>query len=120
VVGVPWVCPSSNSGQLRIETLEAGFERAMKRANVPANENATLHLIRHWFASKTYSDKSIPLPIAMKIVGHSSVATAMRYAHVGRDEIRRAADDAAQQRDKAIKAAADRRGRVVRLRGRMP
>ena len=114
IVGVPWVCPSPNLKQMRVEFLESGFERIMEAANVPANENATLHLIRHWFASKTYSDKSIPLPLQMRIVGHTSVATAMRYAHATREEVHDAAHGAANRRADAIKAA-EKKGKIVRL-----
>ena len=114
VVGVPWVCPSPSLKRLRRETLEAGFERAMRKANVEARENASLHLLRHWFASKTYSDKSIPLPLAMRIVGHTAVATAMRYAHATHDEVRKAAADAAKRRTAGIKRAA-KRGSVMLL-----
>ena len=104
-VEVDWVCPATNGKHMRVETLEAAFERVMKAAKVEAWENATLHLIRHWFATKTYTDKSIPLPIQMAIVGHSSVVTAMRYAHVGRDELRNAAAGAEERRADAVRAA---------------
>lgn len=114
IVGVDWVCPSSLHKPLRVETLEAGFEKVMKAAKVPANENATLHLIRHWFATKTYTDKRIALPVQMAIVGHASVATAMRYAHVGRDEVKQAAQEAARRRTGAVKAAGQN-GKVVQL-----
>lgn len=123
IVGVDWVCPSpvvkygADRKPLRVETLEAGFERVMKAAKVSADENATLHLIRHWFATKTYTDSSIPLPVQMAIVGHSSVATAMRYAHVGRDEVMKAAQQAAKRRAGAIKAAG-KSGEVVKLGAR--
>lgn len=111
IVGVDWVCPSSLAKcgtapkALRVETLEGGFERVMKAAKVKADENATLHLIRHWFATKIYTDSGIPLPVQMAIVGHSSVATAMRYAHVGRDEVKAAAQDASRRRTSAVEAA---------------
>lgn len=114
-VGLPWVCPSPFFKRLRVETLEAGFERVMKAAKVPANENATLHLIRHWFATKIYTDKSVPLPLQMAIMGHGSVATAMRYAHVSREELTRVAKDAGRRRTTALKAA-EKKGRVVALR----
>lgn len=127
IVGVPWVCPSplsstkANSGQtrvqpkhIRVETLEAGFERVMAKAAVTAGENASLHLIRHWFATKTYTDKSIPLPVQMAIVGHTSVATAMRYAHVAREELVQAAREAAARRGAAV-AAASKSGQVVKI-----
>lgn len=118
IVGVDWVLPSSAvKKHLRVETLEAGFERVMKSADVKAGENASLHLIRHWFATKTYTDKDIPLPVQMAIVGHSSVATAMRYAHVGREEMKAAAASAAKRRAGAIKAAG-KRGKVVAIGGK--
>ena len=106
IVGVNWVCPGSNPIKpLRVETLEAGMERIMIKAQVEAGENATLHLIRHWFATKIYTDSSIPLPLQMAIVGHKSVATAMRYAHANREEIREAAAAAAKRRGEALAAA---------------
>lgn len=108
VDGVEWVCPSAAFKQMRLETLEAGFERVMAAANVQAKENATLHLIRHWFASRTYSDKSIPLPHQMAIVGHTSASTALRYAHVRPEEVKEAARLASQRRAAAIGAAAKR------------
>ncbi|NTG86377.1 tyrosine-type recombinase/integrase [Agrobacterium rhizogenes] len=126
-VSVPWVCPSllsvsrqTEGGRreepkhLRVETLEAGFERVMKKAEVSAGENATLHLIRHWFSTKTYTDKSIPLPVQMAIVGHNSVATAMRYAHVSRDEVAAAAREAATRRREAVDAAG-KKGQVASM-----
>lgn len=117
IVGIDWVCPSSVPRKaLRVETLEAGFERVMKKAKVEAKENASLHLIRHWFATRTYTDKTIPLPVQMAIVGHSSVATAMRYAHVARDEMKRAAEAAAKRRAGAIRTAGKRtKANVVEL-----
>jgi integrase len=116
IVGVDWVC-SSAVKPLRVETLEGGFERAMKAAAVEARENATLHLIRHWFSSRIYTDKTIPLPVQMAIVGHSSVATAMRYSHVTADEMKTAAAGAAKRRTAKVKAAG-RGGNVMALRGR--
>jgi integrase len=117
IVGAPLVCPGFHLRQMRIATLERGFREAMTMAGVEAKENASLHLIRHWFASKTYSDKSIPLPLQMRIVGHTAVATAMRYAHATTEEIGKAAAGAAKRRSAAVRAA-DKRGRVVRLQGR--
>ena len=114
IVGIPWVCPSPTFKQMRLELLEAGFEAVMAEAKVPANENATLHLIRHWFATKTYTDKSIPLPVQMAVVGHKSVATAMRYAHVTTAEVAAAAADAARRRSTAVRTAG-KSGKVVKL-----
>lgn len=109
---VDFVCPAASLIKLRVETLEAAFERVMDEAEVKANENATLHLIRHWFATKTYSNASIPLPLQMAIVGHKSVATAMRYAHVAREELQKATRLAEKQRSSALKAA-DKKGKIL-------
>ncbi len=113
---IKWVCPSSTGKQLRVEVLEAGFERAMKSAAVVAGENASLHLIRHWFASKTYSDPAIPLPLAMAMVGHRSVATAMRYAHTAKADLQRATLAAEKRRAAALKAA-EKSGKVIKFGG---
>lgn len=115
VEGVAYVCPSTIGKRLRVETLEGGFERVMKEARVPANENASLHLIRHWFATKTYSDASIALPIAMKMVGHKSVATAMRYAHAAREDVKKATLKAEKSRAAALKLA-QKSGKVIPLK----
>lgn len=112
--GVEYVCPSPAGKRLRVETLEAAFERVMKAAHVPANTNATLHLIRHWFATKTYSDTTIPLHVQMAIVGHKSVATALRYSHIVEEELKKAAQQAEKKRTAAIKAG-EKKGKVVRL-----
>jgi integrase len=111
---IPWVCPSPNMKKLRVETLEGAFERVMASAKVPANENATLHLIRHWFSTKTYSDPSLALPTQMKIVGHKSVATAMRYVHVARDELKKATAKAAKKRAAAL-ATAEKKGKLIKF-----
>lgn len=115
--GAKWVCPSPSGKKMRVETLEAGFERVMKRAGVEAKENATLHLIRHWFATQIYSDPSIPLPVQMQIVGHKSVATAMRYAHSSKESVAVAAQAAEKKRVKAL-ADARQAGKVVSLHPR--
>lgn len=125
IVGVDWVLPGAKAKphhngkmptHLRVETLEGGFEKVMQRARVEARENATLHLIRHWFATKIYTDQSIPLPVQMAIVGHSSVATAMRYAHVAREQVSAAAAKAAKRRAASIKTAS-KQGEIAALPG---
>lgn len=113
---VKWVCPSSAGKQLRVEVLEAGFERTMKLAGVVAGENASLHLIRHWFSSKTYSDPAIPLPIAMALVGHKSVATALRYSHLAKADVQRATLAAEKRRAASLKAA-QKAGQIIKFGG---
>ncbi|MFC4593519.1 tyrosine-type recombinase/integrase [Sphingobium tyrosinilyticum] len=117
IVGSPWVCPAITAPKkaMRHELVREAMEEAMSCATVEAGENASLHLIRHWFATKTYNNPAIALPVAMKIVGHRSVAAAMRYAHPQREEIAKAAEAAAKNRTASVKAAA-KRGKVVQMR----
>jgi integrase len=90
---------------MRVEVLEGAFERVMKHAKVPANENATCHLVRHWFCTKVYSDPTIALPEQMRICGHKSVATAMRYAQTVMDAVKLGAEESSKKRAAALEAA---------------
>jgi integrase len=106
VVGCRWVCPQTDPAKpMRIETLRLAFKAAMTLAGVEANERASLHLIRHAVASRIYSDPSVPLPIAMRIVGHANVGTAMRYAHVSQEDVLKVAQKSEKRRNDAIEAA---------------
>ncbi|MGP9818974.1 tyrosine-type recombinase/integrase [Salinarimonas sp. NSM] len=93
---------------LRVETLESAVERVMKHAGVEAMERATCHLVRHWFCTKIYSDPTIPLPEQMRICGHKSVATAMRYAHSVMENVNASAEASAQRRAAALAEARKR------------
>jgi integrase len=99
------VCPSKNLKAMRVETLEGAFEKTMAAAGVVAKENATTHLIRHWFCTKIYSDPTIPLPDQMRICGHKSVATAMRYAQLQMEAVKRAAEESSRKRAAALQEA---------------
>ena len=102
---------------MRIEYLADAFCKVMAAAGVEAGENATTHLIRHWFSSTIYSDPAVPLPLAMRIVGHTAVATAMRYAHVSPDQVGAAATGAAERRAEVVRKAGAGT-EIVALRGR--
>jgi len=104
----PWILPAITdpTKAIRHEIVRDAMELAMAKAGVVADENASLHLIRHWFATKIYTDATIPLPVQMLIVGHKSVATAMRYAHPDKDVIHAAAEAASTARLAKVAAAA--------------
>lgn len=70
---------------LRVDVLGAAFKRIMKEAEVAAGYGISSHTIRHWFSTKTYTDADLPMAVGMAVVGHKSVATAMRYTHVSRE-----------------------------------
>lgn len=105
IAGASAVCPSKNMKAMRVETLEGAFEKTMAAAGVAAKENATTHLIRHWFCTKIYSDPTIPLPDQMRICGHRSVATAMRYAQLQMEAVKRAAEESSKKRVAALQEA---------------
>ena len=117
IVGSPWVCPATDQElPLRVDVLRSGFRRVMKRAGVVAGENASLHLIRHWFSTQVYNDSSLTLPQQKRIAGHKSTAAAMRYAHLNDEDWSSTAEDTAERRLAKIRAAASN-GKVVPIRG---
>lgn len=99
------MCPSKNLKAMRVETLEGAFEKVMATAGVAAKENATTHLVRHWFCTKIYSDPTIPLPNQMRICGHKSVATAMRYAQLQMEAVKQEAEASSKKRALALSEA---------------
>ncbi|MCJ2083225.1 site-specific integrase [Methylobacterium sp. J-090] len=105
IAGASAVCPSRNLKAMRVETLEGAFEKVMASAGVAARENATTHLVRHWFCTQIYSDPTIPLPHQMRICGHKSVATAMRYAQLQMDAVKQGAEASSKKRALALAAA---------------
>ncbi|TXN07382.1 tyrosine-type recombinase/integrase [Methylobacterium sp. WL103] len=105
IAGAAAVCPSKSLKPMRVETMEGAFEKVMATAGVPAKENATTHLVRHWFCTKIYSDPTIPLPNQMRICGHKSVATAMRYAQLQMDAVKREAEASSRKRAVALQEA---------------
>ncbi|MGY6568654.1 MAG: tyrosine-type recombinase/integrase [Salinarimonas sp.] len=96
---------SEGDKPIRIETLEATVEKMIERAEIETGENASCHLIRHWFCSAVYSDATIPLPEQMRICGHKSAATALRYAHTNMKDVHRSAEANEQRRLKVIREA---------------
>jgi integrase len=54
-------------------------------------DDVRLHDLRHTFAS-VGAGSGLGLPIIGKLLGHSSVATTQRYAHLADDPLRRGAD----------------------------
>ncbi|MEZ2219620.1 tyrosine-type recombinase/integrase [Rhizobium sp. RCC_161_2] len=115
--GSPWVCPATDPElPLRVDVLGSAFKRVMKEAEVAAGYGISSHTIRHWFSTKTYTDADLPMAVGMAVVGHKSVATAMRYTHVSREVLAEAARSAAARRERTVKEAA-KKGKVVPIRG---
>lgn len=68
--------------------LNRPWARIRKYAEI---EDVRLHDLRHTFAS-VGAGSGLGLPIIGKLLGHASVATTQRYAHLADDPVRRGAD----------------------------
>ncbi len=87
---IPWVVPGIKepSNPLSIATVEHGWRRIKKQADIP---DVRLHDLRHSHASVAAS-AGLSLPIIGKILGHNTPTTTARYAHLTDDPVRRAAE----------------------------
>lgn len=84
--GNPYVLPGKNEGQ-HLVGLPQVWRRVRERAGL---EWATLHILRHSFASFG-AGTGLGLPIIGKLLGHKDVATTARYAKIDADPARAAA-----------------------------
>ena len=76
----------------------AACEAARLEPDDPADENVHLHDARHTFMSQAIR-RGLRLPVAMKLSGHASLASAQRYLHVDEDDL----DEAKRTLDEAIR-----------------
>ena len=82
----PWVLVGSRPGQ-RLSSLDNHWFRIRARAEL---EDVRLHDLRHSFASRALS-LGESLPVIAKLLGHSQMRSAARYAHLGGDTVKEAA-----------------------------
>jgi integrase len=100
IVGNPYVCVSANRREpLSISTLEKVWRRILERAKIP---HCGLHAIRHRAATDIANDPAIPIHVGMKLTGHRTVATFLRYHHAQREQVREAAEKVNRQRKKIM------------------
>jgi integrase len=67
-----------------------GLERELREVRYRAGLRPHgWHTLRHTFASQL-AMRGVPLHVVQKLLGHSSIATTMRYAHVAPSELRTA------------------------------
>jgi integrase len=64
------------------------FNRALAAAGIG---NFTWHDLRHTFASRLRR-KGVDIPTIMELMGHKSIATTLRYAHIGADQLQAAVE----------------------------
>lgn len=87
IYGNPYVIAGARAGQPRAD-LNKPWARVKRIAGL---DGVRLHDLRHSFAS-VGAGASLGLPIIGRLLGHTQAATTQRYAHVGADPLRRAAD----------------------------
>ena len=74
------------------------WKRLLKAAKL---EKVRIHDLRHTNASIALQAR-VPLEIISKRLGHSSIQTTMRYAHLADDQIRNATNDLSNKLDQAM------------------
>lgn len=73
-----WVFTTKTGSQVRQQGTWSAFKLACRRAGI---ENATLHSLRHTFASHLAS-QGVPLFLIQKLLGHKSIKTTEIYSHL--------------------------------------
>ena len=98
VEGNPYVFPGTKDGA-HLVGLQKIWERLRKRAEL---SDVRLHDLRHSFASVGAASGDSLLIIG-KLLGHKNAASTQRYAHLGDDPLRSAANRISQQIAAAMK-----------------
>ena len=76
------VFPGADGGYLVYKQVHRALRQTAARAGV--DKPVRLHVLRHTFASHCYM-RGVPPQIVQKWLGHSSVVTTERYAHLRPD-----------------------------------
>lgn len=71
-------------GKYSSESAGQVFKRALKKAKV--NKRATLHTLRHSFATHLLED-GVSIAHIQKLLGHSSIKTTLIYTHIAKDSL---------------------------------
>ena len=87
VPGNPWVIPGGNEDEY-LKYIHDPWCKVRGRANL---KDVRLHDLRHSFASRALV-LGETLPMIGKLLGHTRVWTTARYAHVGGDYVKEAAE----------------------------
>ena len=99
IKGNPYIIVGKKSGQHMIN-LRKPWMRIVKRAGI---EHVRLHDLRHSFASFAVSSGA-SLTLIGGQLGHRSIATTQRYAHLSRDPVRQATETTANIIAEALRA----------------
>ena len=83
-----WVFTTKTGSQVRQQGTWSAFKLACQRARV---ENATLHTLRHTFASHLIM-AGVDLATVSKLLGHKDISTTMIYSHLSPNHLRGAVE----------------------------
>ncbi len=83
-LGSPYVFCDDQGKARRIEVVSRTFTKVVSRIGI---EHITFHGLRHTFASWAVMN-GVDLPTLQKILGHASIQTTMRYAHLAPEHLR--------------------------------
>lgn len=99
-------------GSCHPTSLSRAFKRVLRRVEI---KNASLHTLRHTYASHLVMS-GVDIATVQKLLGHSSVTTTMKYAHLSPGHLQ----DAAKKLDKAFcfGLGEKRKGTVLPYRGK--
>jgi integrase len=96
IVGNPFVCPAikNRAAGLPMSTLEKAWRRILERAGVAPSG---LHAIRHRAATEI-ANSGLPIQVGMRLTGHKTAATYLRYLHADREQTLAAAELVSKRR----------------------
>jgi site-specific recombinase XerD len=86
-----WIFPGQDHlDHLSIRSAQAIFEKALRNASIntdkPVNKSVSIHSLRHTFATHLL-ESGIDIRYIQDLLGHSTLRTTERYAHVARKSL---------------------------------
>ena len=82
-----WVFTGRNGGQVHPDRILLALKSALKKLKLTGN----IHKLRHSFASHLVM-KGVGLETVSQLLGHTSIETTMRYAHLAKDHLQQAVE----------------------------
>jgi site-specific recombinase XerD len=79
-----WLFPGTTQQPLNIGSLQRIFQKARQTAGL--RQRATIHTLRHCYATHLL-ETGTDLPTLQRLLGHSHLATTLRYLHLRTDRL---------------------------------